>query len=133
MAKVDKQGRVVFTPQQWLMAAAYHQRPKAVKAALKAGAKVNGRVHRRDFTPLHWAGFMIGGNRVERTNARKVAQILLEAGANRNARDGNGRTPTELARENNKARNSEHFIRFVDNWKPGAKVHRSPKRKIRAK
>jgi len=60
---------------------------EAVKVLLDAGADVNA-INEADFTALHGAAFR---------GLNEVIQILVERGANINARDFRGRTPFRLA------------------------------------
>jgi ankyrin repeat protein len=60
---------------------------EAVKVLLDAGADINT-VNEADFTALHGAAFR---------GLNEVIQILVERGANINARDYRGRTPYRLA------------------------------------
>src|SRR5207244_5324984 len=60
---------------------------EAVKLLLDAGADVNA-VNEADFTALHGAAYR---------GLNEVIQILVEHGANINARDYRGRTPYRIA------------------------------------
>ena len=64
-----------------------HSAEDAVKVLLEAGVDVNG-VNEADFTALHGATFR---------GLNEVIQILVDHGANINARDFRGRTPYRLA------------------------------------
>lgn len=66
---------------------------EAVKLLLDAGADVNA-VNEADFTALHGAAYR---------GLNEVIQILVEHGANINARDYRGRTPYRLAEGNKQA------------------------------
>ena len=60
----------------------------AVKALLKSGAEVDVRYPGTEMTPLHWAAA---------SGYPDVVEVLLNAGANVNARDFAGRTPLHCA------------------------------------
>src|SRR5262249_49798212 len=79
-------GRATYTPGK-PRANASPSAEEAVKALLDAGADVNA-VNEADFTALHGAAFR---------GLNEVAQILVERGANIDARDFRGRTPFRLA------------------------------------
>ena len=74
---------------------------EAVKLLLDAGADVNA-VNEADFTALHGAAYR---------GLNEVIQILVEHGANINARDFRGRTPYRLAEGNKQA---FYFQEFPD-------------------
>lgn len=65
--------------------------PEAVAVLLARGAKVNG-ISTSTSTPLHRAAV------ASRTSGRRIVQMLCDHGANRTAKDGSGRTPSDLAR-----------------------------------
>jgi hypothetical protein len=69
--------------------AAFNQ-PIQLKGELALGKNVNKIDWDDDRTPLHWAAAR---------GHREIVFILLEAGADRTARDKHGRTPAELALE----------------------------------
>jgi len=69
--------------------AAFNQ-PKQLKGEIALGNNVNKLDWDDDRTPLHWAAAR---------GHREIVFILLEAGADRKARDKQGRTPAELALE----------------------------------
>jgi ankyrin repeat protein len=79
-------GRATFSPglQRGRRSTSAEQ---AVKTLLDAGANINA-VNEADFTALHGAAFR---------GLNEVIQILVERGANINARDYRGRTPYRLA------------------------------------
>jgi len=69
--------------------AAFNQ-PKQLRGEIALGNNVNKLDWDDDRTPLHWAAAR---------GHREIVFILLEAGADRKARDKQGRTPAELALE----------------------------------
>jgi uncharacterized protein len=82
--QVSKEGQ---TPLMW---AAQHGDDRLSIRLIQAGAKLNLQQRATRRTALHWA---------VTNDQASVVDLLLRRGANRNLRDGNRRTPLELARK----------------------------------
>ena len=63
---------------------------KAAESLIKAGADINKSLEETHYTPLHIAS---------RSNEKKVAEVLLSAGATVNAKDHKGLTPLKHAKK----------------------------------
>ncbi|CAG8548363.1 5068_t:CDS:2, partial [Racocetra fulgida] len=83
---IDTPDVVQHTPLMW---AAYQGDPQTVELLINLGASVS-KTDAAQFTPLHWA--MIKGNPL-------CLRKLIEAGADINAKEENGKTPSDIARE----------------------------------
>ena len=83
-ANIDAQDFIDFTPLFWAVAKRYIE---SVRMLLGRGAKPNGFRNHKGSTVLHRG--------VQEGNI-EVLQLLLEHGADANARDGEGRTPSQV-------------------------------------
>ena len=75
------------------------------QALLAAGADPMARTESGDETPLHWAA----GN-----GSPAVAQALLAAGADAMMRTAMGRTPWDIAQDNEKLKGTDAYWRLND-------------------
>ncbi|CAG8533324.1 12831_t:CDS:2 [Dentiscutata erythropus] len=83
---IDTPDVLQHTPLMW---AAYQGDASTVDLLIRLGASLS-KTDAAQFTPLHWA--MIKGNQL-------CIRKLIEAGANINAKEENGKTPSDIARE----------------------------------
>lgn len=94
---VEAQDRYGRTP---LHFAAINACQPAVAYLLKKGAAINATTSLTNETPLHWAAAR---------GYREVTKLLVGAGADVSAREINGKTAAELARENDHAELAEYL------------------------
>jgi ankyrin repeat protein len=100
-SEIEARGNAGWTP---LHLACVSCSPNAVAALVAGGADVHA-VARNGDTALHLALVIVLGKeypelrRSSLRAARRMLQTLLEAGADRLARDGKGKTPADAARE----------------------------------
>jgi len=85
---IDTPDTLQHTPLMW---AAYQGDPLTLDLLIRLGASIS-KVDTGRFTPLHWA--VTKGNQM-------CLRKLIEAGADTNAKEDNGKTPMDLAREMN--------------------------------
>jgi len=78
--------------------AVIENKPEVVKALLAGGADVN-LAKRNGWAPLHWT---VNIAKEQQHDGSVLAQLLIDAGANVNARTKTGNTPTKLAAANNR-------------------------------
>lgn len=83
--------------------AAFYNNLAGAKLLIAKGASVNGGAQTEDGTPLHAS--VANGDYVE------VAQLLVDQGADLNAKDALGQTPLELAERKGHVK-SVHFLRY---------------------
>ena len=85
-ADIDARNVAKWTP---LHIAAYYSRAEFVRLLLECGARTEARTDELyDKTPLHWAA---------QANSIQTVRLLLEHGADANAHDSNGKTPSQVA------------------------------------
>jgi ankyrin repeat protein len=74
--------------------------PAAVRALLKAGARVDARLNKGGSTPLHLAvqSTGAGGTAGALSEQLEIIEMLLQHGAGPEARDGRGRSPLDWAK-----------------------------------
>ena len=106
-----------------LKSAAYWGRSKSVKILLEAGADPNPRDD--DWTPLHWATSMDARavrdspdttpmERAAYWDRSKSVKILLEAGADPNARNNDGQLPFDYASTNERLTGTDAYWKLND-------------------
>lgn len=94
-----------------LINAITHNRVKRVMQLLQQGADPNGCEDDLLFSPLHWAA---AHSKVD------IARLLVDAGANLEAKDHEGFTPLETAC----LFNNRPFIRFYHNYRQSVRGER---------
>ena len=87
-ADVNKIGYEECTP---VMYEVYGKNYDSTRLLIERGANVNYQRQLDGFAPLHFPA---------QKNDLPMVEILLSAGADRNLKDGDGKTPADLAREN---------------------------------
>ena len=96
-----------FTPLHWV--ARFGRSPAMVRALVDAGADPNARGGYVDMTPLHWAA----GLKADSAIVMPLVTALLEAGADPNAGDYEGKTPAYSAASiASRPRSSSSFARL---------------------
>ena len=75
-----------------LQLAAMYNETDVIRELLQRGADVNKRDRNHGQTALHWSAM---------NNSTDAIQLLLENGASTTIKDKKGRTPIDVARENN--------------------------------
>ena len=85
------------------LAALFNENPAVIQALLAAGSDPMARTESGDETPLHWAA----GN-----GSPAVVQALLAAGADAMMRTAMGRTPWDIAQDNEKLKGTDAYWRL---------------------